>query len=76
MLTMDEQQEIARIWMAESHLSPRQRAAHFLSAVLLRRFPPLPEWVEERLQMASMELLKQWCLRVFQVQQLEKVFDK
>jgi predicted transposase YdaD len=41
---------------------------------LTRRFGPLPEWVEERLDAAAVEQLEDWADRILDAQTLQGVF--
>jgi hypothetical protein len=45
-----------------------------LKRLLTRRFGPLPEWAEQRLEQASPQELEGWAERVLEAQQLEGVF--
>jgi hypothetical protein len=41
---------------------------------LTRRFGPLPEWAEQRLEQASPQDLEGWADRVLEAQRLEDIF--
>ncbi|WP_281168731.1 hypothetical protein [Tepidiphilus margaritifer] len=43
--------------------------------MLARRFGPLPEWVQQRLQDATPDALETWLDRVLDAQRLEDVFE-
>lgn len=45
-----------------------------LKRLLTRRFGPLPEWAEQRLEQASPRELEGWAERILEAQQLEDVF--
>ena len=45
-----------------------------LKRLLRRRFGPLPEWAEQRLEQASPQELEGWAERVLEAPQLKDVF--
>ena len=45
-----------------------------LKRQLTRRFGPLPEWAEQRLEQASLQELEGWAERVLEAPRLEDVF--
>jgi hypothetical protein len=45
-----------------------------LKRLLTRRFGPLPEWAEQRLEQASPQELEGWAERVLEAPRLEDVF--
>ncbi|QXP84030.1 DUF4351 domain-containing protein [Methylococcus sp. Mc7] len=42
---------------------------------LIRRFGPLPEWVEQRIQQAPPEQLETWAERLLDAESLPAVFE-
>ena len=51
-----------------------QGEAHILRCQLTRRFGPLPEWAETKLNDAGQPQLEAWALRVLDAPTLEEVF--
>ena len=49
--------------------------AVLLGRQLIRRFGPLPAWVETRLNAAEPAQLETWALRVLEAESLEEVFE-
>ena len=52
----------------------QQGEHHLLKRQLKKRFPNLPEWVEEKLEQASQEDLEKWADRILDAQHLEDIF--
>jgi hypothetical protein len=52
-----------------------QGEANLLRRQLLRRFGPLPSWVDQRLEQASDAELGVWAERVLDAERLEDIFD-
>jgi len=53
----------------------RQEAVSMLTRFLTKRFGPLDEVTQERLQRASVEQLEAWSDRVLDVETLSEVFE-
>ena len=58
-----------------ARLGRQQGEATLLRRLLMRRFGPLPEWVDDRLSLASIEDLETWGDRVLDATKLAEVFE-
>jgi hypothetical protein len=51
-----------------------QGAVQILRLLLIRRFGPLPDWVEAKLSEASTDALELWADRILESESLDAVF--
>jgi len=60
--------------MHDSRPQNSEEAKHLLRRPRTRRFGPLPEWVEAKLNQASTAMLESWAERLLFAENLESVF--